>query len=112
MFSNNCSVNSIQSDFSKIEARLNQINADSNGKSPPDALDLWVMHERILFLPTSIQRAKLFAQLGHICLSLSKLLRRTDQLSQAISAYEDAVRDDTENVAYREDLRAAESCRM
>ncbi|KAJ6548834.1 hypothetical protein B0H19DRAFT_1074643 [Mycena capillaripes] len=89
--------NSVRSDFRTTEAYLKQMGENSDRKPPPDALELWVMHERILFLPSSTQRAKLLAHLGEICSTQWKVSHVADQLSQAICAYEDAVRDDPEN---------------
>ncbi|KAJ6548811.1 CHAT domain-containing protein [Mycena capillaripes] len=103
---------SVRSDFRTTEAHLKQMGENSNRKSLPDALELWVMHERILFLPSSSQRAELLAQLGDICSAQWKVSHAADQLSQAICAYEDAVRDDPENVAYRESLDVAQSHRI
>ncbi|KAF7359748.1 CHAT domain-containing protein [Mycena venus] len=71
----------------------------------PDAQELLVMHERILFLPPeNDKRGTLLNVLGDICWKKWKTSRMMDYLNQSIYAYKDAVRDDPGNATYLEDL--------
>ncbi|KAJ7770283.1 CHAT domain-containing protein [Mycena maculata] len=60
-----------------------------------DFLELWVMHEAILLQETADpDRGRLLIVLGHTCLKQWHKTHIVDHLSQAVCAFEDAVRDD------------------
>ncbi|KAJ7898163.1 hypothetical protein B0H14DRAFT_3573504, partial [Mycena olivaceomarginata] len=70
-----------------------------------DTLQLWVMHERILLcLQSNDNRAWWLNILGYIILQSYQVSGTLDDLNQAISAYNDAVRDDSGSVIYLADL--------
>jgi tetratricopeptide (TPR) repeat protein len=73
-----------------------------------DSLELCVLHERILLLPTaSDHRRRLLNMLGDIWWKAWKESHAMNNLNQAISAYEDAVRDDPANSTYLKNLGLA-----
>ncbi|KAF7363123.1 hypothetical protein MVEN_00664800 [Mycena venus] len=64
-----------------------------------DALQPWVMHERILLcLQSNDNRAEWLNMLGDIILQSYQVSGTLDHLNQAVSAYNDAVRDDPGSV--------------
>ncbi|KAJ7508271.1 hypothetical protein B0H11DRAFT_2270663 [Mycena galericulata] len=66
-----------------------------------DALDFWLMHEKILLTDANEHRAKSLNFLGNISAHCSRTTQTIKNLNQAICAYSDAVRDDPTNLTYR-----------
>ncbi|KAF7363171.1 hypothetical protein MVEN_00669600 [Mycena venus] len=78
-----------------------------------DALQLWVMHERLLLCyQGNDNRARLLNILGDILLKAYQVSGTLNNLNQAVSAYNDAVRDDPGSVTYLVDLGIALSHRF
>ncbi|KAJ7842002.1 CHAT domain-containing protein [Mycena olivaceomarginata] len=78
-----------------------------------DALQLWVMHERILLCcQSNDNRAQWLNILGDIFLQSYEQSGTVDYLNQAVCAYNDAVRDDPRHVVYLADLGASLLCRF
>ncbi|KAJ7465619.1 CHAT domain-containing protein [Mycena latifolia] len=74
-------------------------------QGPMDPLELWAMHERILLLPQSNgTRARYLNMLGDICQECYTNTGGVEDLSQAVGAYTDAVRDDPMSAMYLADL--------
>ncbi|KAJ7077447.1 CHAT domain-containing protein [Mycena epipterygia] len=70
-----------------------------------DALQLWVMHERILLCyQSNDSRAQWLNILGDIFLQTYQASRTVEDLNQAVCAYNDAVQDDPGHVTYLTDL--------
>ncbi|KAJ7511618.1 CHAT domain-containing protein [Mycena galericulata] len=66
-----------------------------------DALEFWLMHEKILLTDANEHRAKSLNFLGNISAHCSRTTQNIENLNQAICAYSDAVRDDPTNLTYR-----------
>ncbi|KAJ7815149.1 CHAT domain-containing protein [Mycena leptocephala] len=95
-------------DFQTLVRHLLQMNEASKKESQPDILDLWVMHERILFMPfMNERRGRLLDHLGDISLQRWEASQMVDYLNQSVHAYQDALRDDPGNATYLEDLGTA-----
>ncbi|KAJ7493910.1 CHAT domain-containing protein [Mycena latifolia] len=96
-----------------IRARLEGLYHSNDVQTRLDPLELWVMHERILLLPTSNgDRAKFLNILGDIWLKGYRKSQALGDLHQAVCAYNDAVRDDPEVAMYLMDLGNALSQRF
>ncbi|KAJ7883687.1 hypothetical protein B0H14DRAFT_3747180 [Mycena olivaceomarginata] len=101
-------ITSVDGTFQAVVHDLLQLNDDSQKRSQPNTLVLWLIHERILFQPASTdRRGRLLDQLGDICLKRWKGSQVIDHLRQGIYAYTDAVRDDPGNPTHLEDLGIA-----
>ncbi|KAJ7458810.1 TPR-like protein [Mycena galericulata] len=90
----------------RIGRELQKMYEDS-GKTQVsmDALQLWVMHERILLCYQSNgNRARWLNLLGDILLRSYQASGTVDDLNQAVCAYNDRVRDDPEPVIHLADL--------
>ncbi|KAJ7122211.1 CHAT domain-containing protein [Mycena epipterygia] len=75
---------------------------------PMDPLDLWIMHERILFLSDpNKNRAACLNTIGNIYSQYYEKTQSIDALNQAVCAYGDAVRDNRGSAAYISDLGVA-----
>ncbi|KAF7334983.1 hypothetical protein MVEN_02248400 [Mycena venus] len=93
--------NSIKSHLQTILAGLEQIEGKLEREIRPTPEELWTLHTNILFLPaTNARRGRLLHLCGDIALNSWKMSRMMDHLNEAISAYEDAVRDVPANLAY------------
>ncbi|KAJ7788914.1 hypothetical protein B0H14DRAFT_2627754 [Mycena olivaceomarginata] len=88
-----------------IESELQKMYEDSTKTEfAMDALELWVMHERILLRCQSNEnRAQWLNILRDILLQSYEGSGTVDGLNQALCAYNDAVRDDPGCVIYLED---------
>ncbi|KAF7336913.1 hypothetical protein MVEN_02127600 [Mycena venus] len=92
----------------RIATQLEQVTEDIKEGSLPDSLELWVMHEQILFLPTtSDRRGKLLDEIGNIYLAKWQESHMIVDLNQAVCTYEDAVRDEPANGTCLKGLGAA-----
>jgi tetratricopeptide (TPR) repeat protein len=107
-FPESSTVTFVGGDFRTLVHYLLQMNEASKKESEPDILELWVMHERILFLPfTNDHHGRLLSELGDICLKQWKTSQMMHCLNQSVYAYQDALRDDPENATYLQDLGTA-----
>ncbi|KAJ7889806.1 hypothetical protein B0H14DRAFT_2336561 [Mycena olivaceomarginata] len=78
-----------------------------------DALQLWVMHERILLCHQSNDnRARLLNILKDILSQCYQVSGTVDTLNQAVSAYNDAVQNDPGSFIYLADLGMSLLCRF
>ncbi|KAJ7207685.1 CHAT domain-containing protein [Mycena rebaudengoi] len=92
-------------DLGPIQNCLDKMINNAQAGIKVEAQELCVMHERILFLPTSNdKRGNLLGTLGHICFKQWETSDMMDCLNHSIYAYKDAVRDDPINASYHEDL--------
>ncbi|KAJ7768883.1 CHAT domain-containing protein [Mycena metata] len=87
-----------------IVARMTQMLGDTGSENQWDPQELWIMHERILLLSFTEQRSKLLNVLGNICLQHWRVSQMIDVLNQAVTAYDDAVRDGLMNASSLDDL--------
>ncbi|KAF8182754.1 hypothetical protein K438DRAFT_1152683 [Mycena galopus ATCC 62051] len=89
-----------------IGSELQRVYEDSRKtRFSVDALQLWVMHERILLCCRSNNdRAQWLNILGSIFLQSYQASATVDDLNQAVCAYNDAVRDDSGPAIYLADL--------
>ncbi|KAJ7127713.1 hypothetical protein C8R44DRAFT_851098, partial [Mycena epipterygia] len=77
-----------------IKAQLWQMHIDTKSGIELSSQDLLVMHERILLLSSANEnRGRFLNTLGDICFGHWKATYMIDRLNQAVSAYDDAVRD-------------------
>ncbi|KAJ7197873.1 TPR-like protein [Mycena rebaudengoi] len=90
----------------RIKTELQKMHEDS-GKAQfcMEVPQLLVMHERILLCyHSNNNRARCLNILGDVLLQSYQASGNVDDLKQAVSAYDDAVRDDPETVIYLADL--------
>ncbi|KAJ7277246.1 CHAT domain-containing protein [Mycena rebaudengoi] len=90
----------------KIRSELQKMHEDSRKPQfSMDALQRWVMHEKILLCLQSIDdRARWLNVLGDILLQSYQASGNVDDLNQAVCAYKDAVRDDPGPISHLTDL--------
>ncbi|KAJ7466022.1 TPR-like protein [Mycena latifolia] len=87
---------------------LRRIRDGMSSQPIVDPLQLSVMHERILLLPyRQSKRARFLKILGDISLRCYMTSGAVSSLNHAVSAYDDAVRDDPRSAAYMSDLDVA-----
>ncbi|KAF8197320.1 CHAT domain-containing protein [Mycena galopus ATCC 62051] len=89
-----------------IESELQKMSEDIRKTHlSMDALQLWVMHERILLgCQSNDIRAQWLNMLGDIILQSYHASQTVDDLNQAVCAYNDAVRDDPGPIIYLANL--------
>ncbi|KAJ7449100.1 TPR-like protein [Mycena galericulata] len=90
----------------EIRSGLQKLYEESRKPSfSMDALQSWVMHERILLcLPSNDSRAMCLNALGDFILQSYQVSGTLDDLNQAVCAYNDAVRDRPGHATYLADL--------
>ncbi|KAJ6548930.1 hypothetical protein B0H19DRAFT_1074726 [Mycena capillaripes] len=93
-------INSIDGHFETMEAHLKQMSEDCNVHFHQGAQDPWIMHERILFLPSKIQQGRLLRMLGEIWWKCWETSRTMDHLNEAVCVYQDAARNDPTDPLY------------
>jgi tetratricopeptide (TPR) repeat protein len=107
-FPESSTVTFVGGDLRTLHHHLLQMDEASKKESKPDILELWVMHERILFQPFANEwRGRLLDHLGDISLQRWKASQMVDYLNQSVYAYQDALRDDPGNTTYLQDLGTA-----
>ncbi|KAF8209992.1 CHAT domain-containing protein [Mycena galopus ATCC 62051] len=98
---------SLDNNLQAVVQCLLQMEEDCGRLVQSDTRNLWIMHERILLLPTNVQRGNLLNKLGNTCLKHWEASHIMNNLNQAVSAYRDAFRDDSASAVYLADLSIA-----
>ncbi|KAJ7767931.1 CHAT domain-containing protein [Mycena maculata] len=86
--------NQIGHDSQIILNRLMWMFHHTSAANRLDRLEFWVMHERILFLAPQKSRAMFLSLLGKICSERWEASPMVEDFNQAVSAHQDALRDD------------------
>ncbi|KAF8209496.1 CHAT domain-containing protein [Mycena galopus ATCC 62051] len=93
-------------EFGTLAHRLLRMKMNNDHRQS-DQLQLWVIHENILFLPQTDHRGLLLGSLGDIGLKHRSALPGMEYLNQSVCAYEDAMRDSPRKATYLEGLALA-----